>query len=288
MKLKMDSNMKIQRKKTKIWKRRLDLKKKKYPNIEIIRIENKGAFFNLIFNGNSPHLKWNYNEKHWEIHLLENAKEGSIAHELGHLYFAKEVENPRFTPKFEILGKRFKTNQKIIRILNVLIDNFVDNHLFPIKNYYNLWLDKIKEALKIGFVLDKKINSKNFYADLIGSRRETSTNRLIFITTFLLVYLQFELLKKEDKNELLTNIEIYLKQIEYNLLEIPNFSEENLNQLKRELNQFNKIKSTKNSEEIVVFLHQITTIISNVEDINLTKEIIDEQFKLIFDYSIDK
>ena len=74
----------------------------------------------------------------------------AIDHELGHLYFPKKVNDLRLLPKLAKPEKKKELNIAMHKLINPLVDNFVDYHLLDIANYYNFWFERKRKSLENG------------------------------------------------------------------------------------------------------------------------------------------
>lgn len=213
-------------------------------------------------------IGWNCDQKCWEMHLRKDSREMVIAHELGHLYFPKIVKDPRLRPKLAKPEKKDELNNGMHKLLNPLVDNFVDYYLLDIDNYYNIWLEEKRKDLENGIYLG---NSRGTY------RR---------IGDFLFEYLNYYyILKEEDIANWLSQIEEKLTQIEKFLLKINNFSEPDLELLKNKLNQFKELRDIRDSERILLFLYEVITEIGKIlKFLGWDKNTIDRQFDIIFNF----
>lgn len=256
----MDKIINIQEKIKKNWIKKLQIKE--YLPIHIVQITeiNKRDM-----------IKWNSDRKCWEIFLNKDSGEMVIAHELGHLYFPKQVNDPRLLPKIAKPKRKKELNIMIHHLLNPLVDNFVDHHLLEINDYYILWIEQKKKNLENGIY--------NYGLKSID----------MIIADFMCEYLNCHyILKEEDYLQWYSKIEGILKQIEEILLK-KTFTEENLNFVKKKLNQFEKFRGIKDSEKILLFFHEIITEIGRIiEFLHWNEDIISKQFDIIFNFSIQE
>jgi len=257
----MDINKRIQEKIKKKWIKLLQIKE--FSPINIVQITEKDKM---------DRIKWNYNQKCWEILLNKNSREMVVAHELGHLYFPKKVNDLRLLPKLAKPEKKEELNQWMHIIMNPLVDNFVDYHLLDIDNYYNLWFEKKRKNLEC------EIYPGYFKGDAI------------LIGDFMCEYLNYHyVLKEEDKDHWFSKIEGRLTQIEEFILRNNNFTEVELKFLKNILNKFKELRYIRNSEKILLFLYEIITgIVKILKGLGWDKVMIDRQFDIIFNFQIPK
>lgn len=255
----MDNTNKIQEKIKKNWIKKLQIKE--YLPIYIVQITETDK---------KDMIKWNYDRKCWEIFLNKVSGEMVIAHELGHLYFPKQVNDPRLLPKIAKPKRKKELNEMIHNLLNPLVDNFVDYYLLNIDNYYNLWLEQKK----------KNFENEIYY---VGFRLD------IIIADFMCEYLNCHYILKEDYLHMYSEKENLLKQIEKFLLRKTKLTEADLNLLKIKLNQFEKLRDIKDSEKILLFFHEIITEIGRIiESFGWKEDIITKQFDIIFNFSIQE
>ena len=249
----MDINKKVQEKIKKKWIKKLRIKE--FSPIHIVQITEKGKM---------DRMKWNDDQKYWEISLNKDSREMVVAHELGHLYFPKKVNDPRLLPKLAKPERENEVDGLLLILLNALIDNFVDHHLSEIDNYYNFWFEQKKKKLDGIYISGNKII---FY----------------YIADFMCDYLNKNIFKEEDKDHWLFKIEGRLIQIEKIILKSPNFSEADLKLLKNKLDQFKELIYIRDSERILLFLYDIITEIRKILKI-WDKNTIDRQFDIIFNF----
>ena len=244
----------------KIWIKKLGIKK--FLPIHIIPITQRGMMDKII-RYNSP--------KCVKIFLNKNSGENVIAHELGHLYFPKAVNDHRLLPNFIKPESRRYVIPFIRNWLNSLVDNFVDHHLLDIDNYYSLWVDQKRKSL------EKEIFFNTF-------------KKFDHIADFMCEYLNCHyILKKEDNIHLYNQLKDRLNQIEKYILKINNFSETNLDLLIIKLDQFKKFRYLKDSEKILEFLYEIITEIGKALNPSYWDKImIDRQFEIIFNFQYKK
>jgi len=257
----MDKNKKIQEKIKKKWIKKLHIKE--FSPIYIIQITEKDKM---------DRIKWNCVQKCWEISLNKDSREMVIAHELGHLYFPKKVNDLRLLPKLAKPEKKEELNRMIHKLLNPLVDNFVDHYLRDIDNFYNFWLEQKRKNLENGIYLG------NFKGVVYR------------IGDFMCEYLNYHyILKEEDADHWLSKIEDRLNQIEKFILRIKNFTKTDLKLLKNKLNQFKELRYIRDSEKILLFLHEIITEIGKILNIKYwDKSVIAKQFDIIFNFPIPK
>ncbi len=237
----------------------------------IEKLQIQGLLPINIIQSEIDKIRWNDNLKCWEILLNKNSGEMVIVHELGHLYFPKLIEDDRLLPKLQKPDKRKALNGLIHNLLNSIIDNFVDHHLLEKDNYYNLWFENKRRNLKNGIYLGR------WRVDLL-------------IGDFLCEYLNCNyILKEENKNQLHVEITKRLTQIEKYILKKNNFSETNLDLLKKKLNQFENLRYIRDSKKILKFLYGIITEIGkNFGQSFWERDAIDRQFDIIFNFSYNE
>ncbi|KKN20929.1 hypothetical protein LCGC14_0930620 [marine sediment metagenome] len=250
----MDKNRRKQEKIKKKWINELQIKE--FSPIHIIQIPQKAE------------IAWNCVQKYWEILLDKDVGERVITHELGHLYFPKKVNDLRLLPKLAKPEKKKNLNKAMHKLINPLVDNFVDYYLLDIDNYYNLWVKEKREILEYGTYL---CDFKAFY-QRIGD--------------FMCEYLNcLYILKDDNKNQLHSKIEHWLAQIEKSILVISNFNEVNLEFLKNKLDQFKELRTIRDSERILLFFYEIITEIGKIFDYKYwDKNMIIKQFDIIFNF----
>ena len=99
----MDINNRKQERIKKKWIKELHIKE--FLPIHIIQIIDKDKM---------DKIRWSYDQKYWEILLNKNSSEMVIAHELGHLYFPKRVNDLRLHPKLAKPVKRGELNNTVL------------------------------------------------------------------------------------------------------------------------------------------------------------------------------
>ena len=92
---------------------------------------------------------WDEEEKAWHIELYELIDKRAIIHELGHIYFAKILNDWYFVASCKVSKQRFrKMNYEITRYFNRLLDCFVDYHLTKFEGFYDAFVTYISSDLK--------------------------------------------------------------------------------------------------------------------------------------------
>lgn len=232
----MDINNREQERIKKKWIKELQIKE--FSPIHIIQIMDKDKM---------DKIRWSNDQKCWEILLNKDSREMIIAHELGHLYFPKRVNDLRLHPKLAKPEKRGELNRAIHNLINPLIDNFVDWHLLDIDNYYNFWLEEKRKNLENGIYLGEFRGVFNLIAD------------------YMCEYLNWNyILKEKDRDHLLSKIDGRLTQIEKFLLRVDIINEVDLKLLKKKLNQFKELRFVRDSEKILLFLYEIIIEIEKI------------------------
>ena len=130
-----------------IWKNKLHLKQEHLK----LCILSPSKSVELRNCGWEALCNWNKGENLWKIIVPVHIKEVILIHELGHLYFPKEVNDMRLAPAKENEG----LNTQIMKCLNSLEDCFVNFHLSKYEDYYKLWSNIMQTDL------DDVINREN-------------------------------------------------------------------------------------------------------------------------------
>ena len=124
---------------------------------KILGLENEKI--NLGISGkSSAFLHWHKDKKAWGIYLLPSDNRFTPIHELGHIFLSKKTKYHYFAGSGIKLNK---INDGIFRILNHLIDYFVDYNLIQFRDLYDLYIDDAhlwKHAKKKGKIKGKPIS----------------------------------------------------------------------------------------------------------------------------------
>ncbi len=229
-----------------------------------LHLLNEMEKLSLNKSGYKAKIRWNYNENIWELLIPRNIERIIIIHELGHLFFPKEVNDLNLTPRLKIQEDKNKIDSNMMFILNQLTDIFVNYYLSRFNDYYDSWFNLKKNYLDL---------SLNF-----------SGKPLFYIIAFyLLHYVDYNyIFKKSDKLELISKINSHLIYTENMILSRSKeekilYNRTKLINLKTQLDQFNIIKDIKDSKRIILFMFQI------IIDLSLwNKDHIINQFKMRF------
>ena len=212
-----------------------------------------------ISGKNNAFLHWYEKEKKWGIYLLPSDNDFTPIHELGHIFLAKKTNYIYFARSGIKSEKIF---EGLLLILNNLLDCFVDYNLIQVKGLYELYIDDAhlwKGAKQKSKIKGKPIDLVHSYKTLIG------------------YYLSLKIIDKEKNRTYFIGIKNYLRRAKKFIQKtFPNIKF-NFQSLEEKLDQFDKIKDTKDPEKIINFFYNI------LYEISLWKESdIQKQIKLLF------
>jgi hypothetical protein len=204
-------------------------------------------------------LHWHEKEKKWGIYLLPSDNNFTPIHELGHIFLAKKSNYVYFA------RSGIKSNnifEGLFSIVNHLLDCFVDYNLIQFKGLYELYIEDThlwKGAKKKGKIEGKPINIVHSYKTLIG------------------YYLSSKIINEKKNREYLINIKNYLRKAKRLIQKFYPNIRFNFQSLEQKLDNFDKIKDTKDPGVIINFFYRIIC-----ETSIWKKSEIQQQMKLLF------
>ncbi len=109
------------------WLDILQLQEEQFPiKLRILSMNKSRELYNRGF---IAHCIWNNIENLWGVFVPVDIKEVILIHELGHLFFPKQVNDMRLAPSKEKEGLNFE----MMKCLNSLMDCFVNHYLSELK-----------------------------------------------------------------------------------------------------------------------------------------------------------
>jgi len=231
----------------------------------LLSLSNEDLKLEVIRNNSSATSKEN---NHWKIEYNHYHPIYELAHELGHIFLFKKTNYIHFALQPDASIKN--QIEKVFNYSNHLIDCFIDYHLSNFTEIYLIYVDYIKEIIN-GM---KGIGIKPEFYKLLGG--------------FLKFYISCHyILKNEEKEELQSNIEDALINIENVILRKSNYnrnlglidflSKEDLLEIRNSLNKFDIIKDSDDNSIIKNFIYNTLKLIPFLENDNL-----DIKFQLIY------
>ncbi|HEC39606.1 hypothetical protein LCGC14_0498190 [marine sediment metagenome] len=204
-------------------------------------------------------LAWHEEEKKWGIYILPSDNDFTPIHELGHLFLAKKSNYVYFARSGVKSNNIFSG---ILLIVNHLIDCFVDYNLIQFEGIYELYIDDAHLwicAKKKGKIEGKPIDIAHSYKALIG------------------YYLSSKIINERKNREHFINVKNYLRKSKKLIQRsFPNIRF-NFQSLEQKLDDFDKIKNTKDPTVILNFVYNI------LSEVSIWKESdIQQQMKLLF------
>ncbi|MFX1363683.1 MAG: hypothetical protein ACFFCE_09255 [Promethearchaeota archaeon] len=208
---------------------------------------------------NRAFLQWYEKEKKWGIYLLPSDNDFTPIHELGHIFLTKKTDYMYFA------GSGIKKNkifEGLFLILNHLLDCFVDYNLIQFKGLYELYIDDAhlwKDAKNKGNIKGEPINIVHSYKTIIG------------------YYLSLKIIDKMKNHEYFISVKNYLRKAKRFIQKFYPNNKFNFQSLEQKLDEFDKIKDTKDPKVIINFFYKILYEISI-----WNKREIQSQMKLLF------
>ncbi len=216
-------------------------------------------------------VQWSDEKKAWKIKLFQLADKRTVIHELGHIYLAKMLNNWYFVDssrKAKIKTKQL--NLEISLFFNRLIDCFNDYKLSNFKEFYESYVSHV-------------INGLNQYPDPMQNTLKDS------VRYYLKAYIDFyHILKSEDIKNNISEIRANLRDVRNSVLkkiksEKKKLSFNRFKSLDLQLNEFNTIKDTLDSQKILQFFYNTLSLLGFWSENELKKN-----FKIYFNYIITK
>ncbi len=200
---------------------------------------------NIIFTQNprifrQAELDFDTSSKSWTIYYNITQSEFPFIHELGHIYFATNKTGYMY---FALPPPPHPELNRIIGdLINNLLDCFVNYNLSIFEEIYPI------------------IQQNDFdYLDNLGqfqARIESENNLNTLLGWYILFYLDFRfILKKEDRDIRNQEIDSFLEILRSQIYNVTDFNRNNMIELTKSLDKFNKAKIEIQHVKIIYFIY---------------------------------
>lgn len=181
-------------------------------------------------------LTRNEEEEYWVVEYIDEGIEFLLMHEIGHIYFYKFIKNIHFSKQVTQ-----EVNREFFNYNNVIVDCFVNYHITRFDYIYSEYIKYINKL-----IIPLRFGVKPDTPQLLGH--------------YINIYLELNYCLK--KNELILNKKIIKKGLsKYKQLIIKhpdyNLFNKDFIRIERKLDEFDKIKHSKNSKIIIDYIHQV-------------------------------